>query len=56
MERGPHHSALTPEAMVLIEEEIQYQTAAGFSKIVMWDDIKNNMLANLKVSPFAVSP
>ena len=56
VERGPHRSALTPAAMALIEEEIQYQTAAGFSEIVMWDDIKLNMPTNLKVSPLAVIP
>ena len=42
--------------MALIKEEIQYQTAAGFSEIVMWDDIKNNMPSNLKVSPIDVIP
>jgi hypothetical protein len=33
VKRGPHRSALTLDAMTLIEEEIQYQTAASFSEI-----------------------
>jgi hypothetical protein len=48
VERGPHRSALTPDAMALIEEEIQYQIAAGFSEIVMWDDIR---LSNMPRHP-----
>jgi hypothetical protein len=40
VERGPHTSALTPDARQLIEEEVQYQTAAGFSEVVMWHDLR----------------
>eukprot|EP00978_Attheya_sp_CCMP212_P032833 scaffold129835_cov29-Attheya_sp.AAC.1 len=42
-EKGPHRSALTAvEAMELVHEDVQYQVDAGFSRIVMWDNIKHN--------------
>ena len=56
VERGPHTSALTPEARVLIEEEMQYQIQAGFSEMVTWDSMRGSHPANLKVSPLAVIP
>ena len=55
VERGPHTSALTPEARVLIEEEMQYQIQAGFSEMVNWSDICEAHPVNLKVSPLAVT-
>eukprot|EP00978_Attheya_sp_CCMP212_P010169 scaffold24432_cov29-Attheya_sp.AAC.1 len=42
IEKGPHRSALAVEAMELVHEDVQYQVDAGFSRIVMWDDIKHN--------------
>jgi hypothetical protein len=56
VERGPHTSALTPEARVLIEEEMHYQIQAGFSEMVTWDSMRGSHPANLKVSPLAVIP
>jgi hypothetical protein len=54
--RGPHRSALQPENVALVHEDIQYQVDAGFSKIVMWEDIKRHRPRQLKVSPMAVVP
>ena len=54
--RGPHTSALTPEARDLIEEEMHYQIRAGFSEIVLWSDIRTRLPQHLKVSPIAVIP
>ena len=54
--RGPHTSALTPEARILIEEEMQYQIQAGLSEMVRWDSMCGLHPANLKVSPLAVIP
>lgn len=56
VQRGPHVSALTPEARKLVLEEVMYQIDAGFSEVVLWDDVKANMPANLKISPLAVIP
>ena len=56
VQRGPHTSALLPEARALIEDEVQYQIQAGFSEIVEWQGIREHPPANLKVSPLAVIP
>jgi hypothetical protein len=37
---GPHRSALEPENVALVHEDIKYQVNAGFSTIMMWEDIK----------------
>jgi len=47
VERGPHRSATTPEALTHFAEEI---------RIVPWDDIKDNPPAQLKISPIAAIP
>ena len=54
--RGPHVSAKTPEAIELFEEDITYQVEAGFARIVAWDDIKDDLPPQLKVSPVAAVP
>ena len=56
IERGPHTSALTPEARNLIDKEMKYQTQAGFSGLIMWRTIQHAYPRNLKVSPLAVIP
>eukprot|EP00978_Attheya_sp_CCMP212_P013482 scaffold33911_cov40-Attheya_sp.AAC.1 len=47
---------MTAEAIALVHEDVKYQVDAGFSRIVLWDDIKHNPPAKLKVSPLAVIP
>ena len=54
--QGPHKSALTPEAMALVEEDVAYQVGAGYAQIVEWDWLKNHLPPQLKVSPLAVVP
>ena len=54
--RGPHQSALTPDALKLFEEDIAYQVEAGFAKVVLWDDIKHDPPSQLKASPVAAVP
>ena len=57
IERGPHQSALTPEALELFQEDVvNYQVKAGFCKIVKWDDIKDDLPPQLKISPVAAVP
>jgi hypothetical protein len=54
--RGPHISAMDPENMSTVHEDIQYQVDAGFCKIVLWEDLKKLKPRNLKISPIAVVP
>jgi hypothetical protein len=42
--------------VALVHEDVAYQVKAGFSKIVMWDDIKDNLPPSFKISPVAVIP
>ena len=54
--RGPHQSALDPEAMAYFEKEVMEKVEQGQAKVVLWDDIKNNPPPQLKVSPIALIP
>ena len=54
--RGPHTSALTPAARLLIAEEMDYQVTAGFSEIILWSDVQALQPKQLKISPLAVIP
>jgi len=54
--RGPHKSAMEPNNIALVHEDIQYQVDAGFSRIMLWSDLKKLRPKNLKISPMAVVP
>jgi hypothetical protein len=56
VERGAHPTARTPEAIALVHEDVDYQVKAGFSAVVLWEDLKRNLHRNFKVSPVAVVP
>ena len=54
--RGPHSSALTPDARALITDEVDYHVKAGFSEIMDWEVVRRLAPVNLKVSPLARHP
>jgi hypothetical protein len=54
--RGPHRSAMEPDNIKLVHEDIQYQVDAGFSRIMLWSDLQKLQPRNLKISPMAVVP
>ena len=56
IERGPHASALTPEAIEHFRVEIVEKVAAGQAQVVAWDDIASSPPGQLKVSPVAAIP
>jgi hypothetical protein len=53
---GPHPTAQAAEAIDLVHEDIAYQVEAGFTKVVYWEDIKDDLPEHFKVSPVAVIP
>ncbi len=53
---GPHPTACTQAAVAIFQEDIAYQVEAGFSKVLLWEDIKQLRPANLKISPVALVP
>jgi hypothetical protein len=54
--RGPHPTACTPYAYELFNEDIAYQVKAGFSQVMLWDDVRRLCPKNLKISPVALIP
>ena len=56
IERGPHESALTPEAIQHFAAEATAKVAMGQARVVRWDDIKANPPQQLKISPIAAIP
>ncbi len=56
VKQGPHPTACTTDAYDLFVEDIAYQVTVGFSKVVLWDDIKQLCPCNLKISPVALIP
>ena len=40
VKRGPHHSATTPEAIKLHNNDISYQEKAGFCRVFTWEELK----------------
>ena len=56
VQRGPHQSALTPEALEHFAAEAKKKVDKGQAKLVYWDDIKDNPPPELKISPVAAIP
>ena len=56
VERGPHQSATSPEALTHFTEEIKEKLDKKQAHLVAWDDIKDDPPAQLKISPIAAIP
>ena len=56
IDRGPHKSALDPDAITQLNQEVQQKVANGQARIVNWDDIKDDPPPELKISPLAMIP
>ena len=56
LRQGPHKSALTSEARIVLHKETAVKEAQGYAKVVRWRDIKQNLPPNLKISPVACIP
>ena len=53
---GPSKSARDPEAARCCREEALQKVKEGHCRLVKWDDIKDNLPENLKISPIAAIP
>ena len=56
IDRGPHKSALEPDAIKHFADEVTDKVAKGQVRVILWDDIKDNCPHQLKVSPVAAIP
>jgi len=56
IDRGPHISALVPDAALQLDMEVQEKVMNKQARLVLWDDIKHNPPPQLKISPIAMVP
>ena len=56
IQNGPHASAMDSEAMAKLTAEVEQKVKNDQSKLVLWDDIKDNPPEQLKISPIAMIP
>jgi hypothetical protein len=56
IDRGPHVSAMDPEAMEQLQQEVHKKVKKGQARLVLWDEIKKNPPTELKISPIAMIP
>ncbi len=52
--RGPHPTTCTSDAYALFNKDITYQVKAGFSHVMLWDDVQRLCPKNLKILPVAL--
>ncbi len=56
IDRGPHQSALEPEAIEHFADKVQDKVKKGQARVVLWNEIKGSHPRQLKVSPVAAIP
>jgi hypothetical protein len=56
VQRGPHQSALTPEALEHFAAEAKEKVEKGQAILIPWDETKDNPPPELKISPVAAIP
>ncbi|KAL7533277.1 hypothetical protein ACHAWF_011989 [Thalassiosira exigua] len=56
VEKGPHKSAMEPEAMAYIQQEVEAKEKRGQAKVFIWDVIKDDPPPEMKISPLAAIP
>jgi len=56
VDRGPHVSALVPDAMAQLQAEVNDKVKRGQVRLVNWEDIRESPPKELKVSPIAMIP
>ena len=56
IEQGPHVSAMVLEAMEQLASGVEDKVRQGQAKVLLWDDVKDDPPAELKVSLIAMIP
>ena len=56
IDRGPHRTALSEEAIAHFKAEVDNKVLQGQAKVIAWDSIKDNPPEQLKISPIAAIP
>jgi hypothetical protein len=56
IDRGPHQSATSTEAITQLREEVHDKVRKGQARVVDWETIKHNPPPELKISPISMIP
>ena len=56
VDRGPHRSAMSADAIAHFGAEVAEKVKSGQAKLVAWESIKDNPPPELKISPIAAIP
>jgi hypothetical protein len=56
IERGPHVSAMDPDARTQLQQQVADKVKKGQAKLILWDKIKDDPPPELKISPIAMIP
>jgi hypothetical protein len=56
VDRGPHRSAMSEEAIAHFKAEVEEKVTVGQAKLVAWESLKDNPLGELKIYPIAAIP
>jgi hypothetical protein len=56
IERGPHRSALSPDAIAHFAAEADKKIQTNQARLVLWDTIEDNSPKEVKISPIAAIP
>jgi hypothetical protein len=56
VDRGPHQSALSNEAIAHFRAEVEEKIENGQARLILWDSIKDDPPSELKISPIAAIP
>ena len=56
VDRGPHQSALSKEAIAHFRAEVDEKIKSGQARLVAWESIKDDPPSELKISPIAAIP
>jgi hypothetical protein len=56
VDRGPHQSALSDEAIAHFRAEVDDKIKSGQARLVAWESIKDDPPSELKISPIAAIP
>ena len=55
VKKGPHVSALLPDAIEQIQVEAREKEKQGFANIFKWEELNENLPSKLKLSPLAIT-
>ncbi len=56
VDRGPHRSAMSKEAIAHFKAEVEEKVTAGQAKLVAWESLKDDPPGELKISPIVAIP